>query len=46
MADRGDGLAIIVDELVVGPFGGAADEQLHRRKPDGLIDRQGVVGFR
>ena len=42
MAYRGDGLAVVIDELVVRPFGRAADEQLHRWKSDGLIDCQGV----
>ena len=46
MAYRGDGLAVVIDELVVRPFGRAADEQLHRWKSDGLIDCQGVAGPR
>nr|WP_246741392.1 hypothetical protein [Bradyrhizobium sp. 1(2017)] len=40
VADRGNCLAITIDEPVVRPFGGAANEQLYRWKPDGLIDRQ------
>jgi hypothetical protein len=46
MAYRGNGLAVVIDELVVRPFGRAADEQLHRRKSDGLIRGQDFVGPR
>ena len=40
MTDRCDGVAILVDELVVRPFRGASNEQLDRRESDCLINRQ------
>ena len=40
MTYPGNRVAIIVDEVVVRPLGGEADQQLHAREFDGLGGRQ------